>query len=69
MNSTTNLEDTTVASLRSPGVGQTNYFTLRCLQTALITQMYAFACADKFESCKETVPYSAYPRKVLGNGL
>ena len=69
MRSTATLNDTTVASLRPPGVGPTDYYRLRCLQTALITQMYQHVCRAKYNTCTGAVPYSAYPRRTLGKGL
>jgi hypothetical protein len=63
LNSTSTLNDTTVATLR--GGVRSDYYDFRCLQIAIITQMYSFLCQDKFpDTCKLQVPYSAYPAAV-----
>ena len=59
LKSTSSLNDTTVSTLRDDGT-QTDYYQLRCVQTAMLTQMYLWLCRDKYpDRCREAVPYSS----------
>ena len=64
LRSVATLDDNTPAALR-PGGRRTDYYTLRCLQIALLQRFYFAMCQDKFPaSCKLFMPYSTPPTDV-----